>query len=280
MMTRAKATGWGNDTTGVNRCQHPTSEDCFLPITTNDPETGNDSGGTFVEYPHLYFDRSSHLAVMAWTNAGNCNVFGYYNIQYILSPDDGANWYGKNGLIAYSSLPIKAGDTGPSFSLLAPSEYVRTAGGCASLRNWLVNIYAQDGHVFFLYRRATGDALYRRVTVTFTGSGFSVKNDIGPVNIPGVGNGNGGGSFAGEGTAGARIFLTASTVKGTGVIVKDTVNDGATWSTFATDPTPLAAGKVYALSGSHRLGPGGQILAAFTDSHGGLSDVYFVHNPH
>jgi hypothetical protein len=280
MMTRTNI-GWGGGSVGETRCQNPTSEDCFLPIATNDPEPNNDSGGVYPAYPHLYFDRSSHLAIMAWTNAPNCNSgSGYYNIHYILSPDRGANWYGKNGLISYSSMPIKSGDSGPAWGLLSTSEYLRVSGGCANLRNWLVNIYAQDHHLFFLYRTKEGDAKFRRVTVSFNGSGYTVENDIGPVTIQGVGNGNAGGSFAGRGTLHERIYLTAEKAGGhsADVVVKDTVNDGHTWNTFATDPAPAAHDKIYAISGSHRLGPHGQVLDAFTDNNGTGSDVYFVHN--
>jgi hypothetical protein len=143
----------------------------------------------------------------------------------------------------------------------------------------LVTIYAQDRHLFFLYRVKDSNAKLRRVTVTFTGSGHEVHNDIGPVTIPGVGDGNSGSSFAGRGTVHQRIYLTArKTGSDEAVIVKDTVNDGHTWNTFATNPNPLANAQLYSLSGTHRLGPGGQVLAAFTDDNGSGSDVYFLHN--
>jgi hypothetical protein len=282
MLTRT-GIGWGGGSVGASRCQNPTSLDCFLPVATNDPEPNNDSNGVFPTYPLIYFDRSSHLAVMAWTNAPSCNTGGYYNIHYILSPDRGASWYGKNGLISYSSMPIKSGDSGPSWELLSSNEYVRVPAGCASNRNWLANVYAQDHHLFFLYRTAEGHAKFRRVTVTFNGNGYSVKNDLGPTTIQGVGDGNGGASFAGRGTLHQRIYLTAQEAGGNNsIVVKDTANDGHTWNTFATDPNPLADAVVYSLSGSHRLGPHGQVLATFTDDNdnNASSDVYFVHNGH
>jgi hypothetical protein len=109
-------------------------------------------------------------------------------------------------------------------------------------------------------------------------SSTTVTSDIGPTSIQGVGNGNSGASFAGRGTHHQRIYLTAQEAGDSdSIVVKDTANDGHTWSTFAIDPNPLANATVYSLSGTHRLGPHGQVLAAFTDD-SSVDDMFFVHN--
>jgi hypothetical protein len=217
---------------------------------------------------------------MAWTTTDkSCRPYGYYDIHYVISPDGGANWYGKNGAISYASLPIQAGDDGPSWQLLDASEYKAGGNTCRNDTNWLASVYIQDGDLFFIYRHQGSKARYRRVAPTWSGSSYTMRNDVGPVTI-GLGDGNEGAFFSGYGTAGSRIFLTGATPGGHGVKSVSSTDDGRTWHRYAIGPP--SSTYVYATSGAPELGPGGNIIGAFTDqigTNGARSNVYFIHNP-
>jgi hypothetical protein len=213
---------------------------------------------------------------MAWTTSNPNNPKGYYDIHYIISPDGGQTWYGKTGAI--SSWPILAGDDGVGWQLLDSSEYNSGANTYTNDTNWLANIYVQDGHLYFIYRHQGSYALYRRVTPRWTGSGYTMTNDVGPVTV-GLADGNGA-FFSGNGTTGSQIFLTSDAPGGTSIKTVSSTNDGQTWNTYATSP-PTAT-SVYATSGGHDLGPGGTIIGAYTDeigTNGANSNLYFLHNP-
>jgi hypothetical protein len=76
--------------------------------------------------------------------------------------------------------------------------------------------------------------------------------------------------FSGNGTAGSRIFLT-SELAGTGEIATlSSDDDGATWNDYAVSSS-ATWGPPYGISGSHRLGPNGEVFGAFT---GELGNTY------
>ncbi len=289
VVNRAAAGGWGGGAVN-SQCTSGGQQNCYFWVADADSGALAPSGGVFAHYPHIYFDRSGScptgqtgrcdLAVMAWTTTDQfCSAYGYYDIHYLISPDGGATWYGKNGAISYASFPILAGDDGPGWQLLEPSEYNSGGNSCRNDVNWLASVYVQDGHLFFIYRHKASKALYRRVTPTWTGGGYKMTNDVGPVTV-GLGDGNGGAFFSGDGTAGSRIFLTGANTSGNGITAVSSTNDGRTWSTYATGPTTSTY--VYATSGAPELGPGGTIIGAFTNqigTNGANSNVDFIHNP-
>jgi hypothetical protein len=289
VVTRASAGGWGGRAVNT-RCTSGTQQNCYFWLADMDSGALAPGGGLFAHYPHVYFDRSNScpsgrsgrcdVAVMAWTTtAASCSAYGYYDIHYLISPDGGVTWYGRNGAISFASFPILAGDDGPGWQLLDSSEYNAHGSSCTNDANWLASIYVQDGHLFFIYRHQGSTARYRRVTPTWTGTGYAMTNDVGPVTV-GLGDGNEGAFFSGYGSADSRIFLTGATPRGHGVKTLSSTNDGKTWSTYATDPTPSTY--VYAASGAPELGPRGTVIGAFTNQigrNGANSIVYFIHNP-
>ena len=289
VVTRAAAAGWGGGPVST-RCTFGSQQNCYFWLADTDSGPLAPSGGVFAHYPHIYFDRSGScpgaqsgrcdLAVMAWTTTDeSCSPYGYYDIHYLISADGGATWYGRDGAIPYASFPILAGDDGQGWQLLDSSEYKSSGNTCRNDANWLANVYIQDGHLCFIYRHQGSNALYRRVTPTWTGSGYTMANDVGPITV-GVGDGNEGAFFSGYGTAGSRIFLTGATRSGKGTTTVSSANEGKTWRRYATGPTTSTY--VYATSGAHELGPGGSIIGAFTDQigrNGAHSKVYFIHNP-
>ena len=197
----------------------------------------------------------------------------------MISPDGGATWYGRDGAISYTSFPILAGDDGPGWQLLDSSEYNSRGNTCRNDANWLANVYVQDGHLFFIYRHQGSNALYRRVTPTWTGSGYTMANDVGPITV-GVGDGNEGAFFSGYGTAGFSDIPDGRYSQRERHTTVSSANEGKTWRRYATGPTTSTY--VYATSGAHELGPGGSIIGAFTDQigrDGEHSKVYFIHNP-
>ena len=235
VVTRAAAGGWGGGRVNT-RCTSGSQQNCYFWLADTDSGPLAPSGGVFAHYPHIYFDRSGScpdaqsgrcdLAVMAWTTTDqSCSAYGYYDIHYLISPDGGATWYGRDGAIPYASFPILAGDDGPGWQLLDSSEYNSSGNTCRNDANWLANVYVQDGHLFFIYRHQGSHALYRRVTPTWTGSGYAMANDVGPITV-GVGDGNEGAFFSGYGTAGSRIFLTGATHSGRGITTVSSANEG------------------------------------------------------
>jgi hypothetical protein len=284
-VNRAAANGWGGGPVST-QCTSGTQQNCYLGMVDDDSGALAPAGGVYGDYPELYFDRSSScpsgqsgscdLTLMAWTTSNPNNPKGYYDIHYIISPDGGQTWYGKTGAI--SSWPILAGDDGVGWQLLDASEYNSGANTYTNDTNWLANIYVQDGHLYFIYRHQGSYALYRRVTPRWTGSGYTMTNDVGPVTV-GLADGNGA-FFSGNGTTGSQIFLTSDAPGGTSIKTVSSTNDGQTWNTYATSP-PTAT-SVYATSGGHDLGPGGTIIGAYTDeigTNGAHSNLYFIHNP-
>jgi hypothetical protein len=289
VVTRAAAAGWGGGPVNTP-CTFGSQQNCYFWLADTDSGALAPSGGVFAHYPHIYFDRSAScpsgqtgrcdLAVMAWTTTDqSCSAYGYYDIHYLVSPDGGATWYGRDGAISYASFPILAGDDGPGWQLLDSTEYNSGGNTCTNDANWLASVYIQDGHLFFVYGHQGSHALYRRVTPQWNGSGYTMTNDVGPIPV-GVGDGNEGAFFSGYGTARSRIFLTGATRSGNGTTTVSSANDGLTWSTYATGPTTSTY--VYATSGAHELGPAGTIIGAFTNQigrNGANSNVYFIHNP-
>jgi hypothetical protein len=281
---RVAANDSGGGQLDGSKCTTGAQQNCYIAVTTNDNGGSEPSGGVFSHYPHIYFDRSGScpsgeigpcdLTVMAWTNtAGSCAEYGYYDIRYLISADGGETWYGTSGAISYGSFPIEADADGPSFQLLNASEY---NGLCSTASNWLDSMYIQDGHIYFLYRQTGSDAIYRRVTPTWTGSGYTVTTDEGPTTLNGLGDGNCGAFFSGYGTANSRIFLTGPNSNCTGVVTLSSTNDGQTWSSYANGPSTSAYS--YGISGSPTLGPTGDVLAAFTNQTN-PDTAYFVNNP-
>ena len=286
--TRAAAAGWGGGPVNT-RCTFGSQQNCYFWLADADSGPLAPPGDVFAHYPHIYFDRSGScptgqtgrcdLAMIAWTTTDqSCSAYGYYDIHYLISPDGGATWYGRDGALPYANFPILAGDDGPGWQLLDSAEYNSGRNTCTNDSNWLASIYIQDGHLFFIYRHQASHALYRRVTPTWTGSGYTMANDVGPITV-GLGDGNEGAFFSGYGTPRSRIFLTGASRSGHGITTVSTANDGRTWSTYATGPSTSTY--VYATSGAHELGPGGTIIGAFTNqigSYGAHSNVYFIHN--
>ena len=188
--TRAAAAGWGGGRVNT-RCTFGSQQNCYFWLADADSGPLAPPGGVFAHYPHIYFDRSGScptgqtgrcdLAMIAWTTTDqSCSAYGYYDIHYLISPDGGATWYGRDGAIPYANFPILAGDDGPGWQLLDSAEYNSGRNTCTNDANWLASIYIQDGHLFFIYRHQRSHALYRRVTPTWTGSGYTMANDVGP----------------------------------------------------------------------------------------------------
>jgi hypothetical protein len=282
--TRAAANGWGGGAINT-QCTSGGQQNCYLGAVDADSGVLAPSGGDFAHYPHLYFDRSNScpsgqsgscdLAMMAWTTSDFNNETGYYDIHYIISPDGGQTWYGKNGAIG--SWPIVAGDDGPAWQLLSSSEYNSGGNSYTNDTNWLQSIYVQDGHLYFSYEHQGTCAQYRRVTPTWTGNGYTMTNDVGPVSL---GLGGLGAFFSGYGTTNTRIFLTGYSCSSSAIKTMSSSDEGQTWSTYATSSTNPT--DPYAVSGGHDLGPGGSIIGAYTDELGTAgtnSNVYFIHNP-
>ena len=286
-INRMAANGWGGGAINT-QCTSGSQQNCYLGIADEDtgPLVPAAANGAYAQYPEIYFDRSGScptgqsapcdLALMAWTESTFANTSGYYDIHYIVSADGGQTWYGKDGRI--SRWPILSGDDGNSWQLLASSEYNSGGNSYSNDANWLANIYVQDGHLFFFYRHQGSSGLLRRVTPTWTGSGYTMANDVGPVTVR-LGDGNQGAFFSGYGTAGSRIFLTGRFGSGPQVRTVSSVDGGQNWSTYASDA--FVPSYAYSVSGGHGLGPGGQVIGAYTDqaSNAALSDVYFIHNP-
>ena len=124
--TRAAAAGWGGGPVST-RCTVGSQQNCYFWLADADSGPLAPRGGIFAHYPHIYFDRSGscpdgqtgrcHLAMIAWTTTDqSCSAYGYYDIHYLISPDGGATWYGREGAIPYTSFPILAGDDGPAGS--------------------------------------------------------------------------------------------------------------------------------------------------------------------
>ena len=208
--TRAAAAGWGGGPVNT-RCTSGRQQNCYFWLADADSGPLAPPGGVFAHYPHIYFDRSGScpngqtgrcdLAMIAWTTTDqSCSAYGYYDIHYLISPDGGATWYGRDGAIPYANFPILAGDDGPGWQLLDSTEYNSSRNTCRNDANWLANVYIQDGHLFFIYRHRGSRALYRRVTPAWTGSGYTMANDVGPTTV-GLGDGNEGAFFSGYGTA-------------------------------------------------------------------------------
>lgn len=233
----------------------------YLNMLTNDP-----ANTTFPHYPNIYVaNDGSGLTLLAWTNTLYSNGSSYYDIHYLVSPDHGQSWIGKNGAISSSSYPIDGTASGPSFSLMDPSEYN------TSTYRWLSNVYAQDGKLFFVYSGNPGFWLRRVDWATRTGDLWlggsnGVCGDTTCLN-------NLSALFSGAGTSGSRIFLTSAPTDDN-IATLSSDDDGATWHLYATTPGETW-GWPYALSGSHRLGPNGEILGAFTSQ--STSTASFVH---
>jgi hypothetical protein len=213
----------------------------------------------YPHYPLMYVaNDGSGLTLLAWTNTLYSNN-GYYDIHYLVSTDHGRSWIGKNGTIPSSAYPIDPTNAGPSFAMMDPSEYN------SSSYRWLANIYVQDGKLFFVYSgqdNGSGQLWYRRVdwqTQTsdeFSGPATSICGET-------ICLDNLSAFFSGNGTANSRIFLTSQEVGSNNIATLYSDDDGATWHDYAVSsnaswPSP------YGISGSHRLGPDGEVFGAFT----------------
>jgi len=97
-----------------------------------------------LQYPLLSLGEDGTLHV-AWTTQKNGNVYLYWDIHYLQSPDGGLTWQRMNGTPV--TLPVVADETGPADRITLDDEF--------ECHTWLSNFLVKDGKVHFLYLAQT-----------------------------------------------------------------------------------------------------------------------------
>jgi hypothetical protein len=96
-----------------------------------------------LQYPLLSLDRDGALHA-AWTTQKH-DVYLYWDIHHMLSPDGGDTWRNLDG--APLALPVTADQTGPATRITPDDEF--------DSHTWLSNFMAKDGKLHFLYLAQT-----------------------------------------------------------------------------------------------------------------------------
>lgn len=203
-----------------------------------------------LQYPHLCLDAAGTLHA-AWTTVKH-NVYLYWDIHYLRSPDGGVTWQTMTGTPV--SPPFAADDTGPSDRITLDDEF--------DVHTWLENFFVRSGKAHFLYlaQLTPPRQHYMRYDVA-TGKR---ELDTQP-------------EFRGQSLAlrGLDGFFATNAAKSDGTIyaVSRDANanrlaclasddNGTSWHDFAVSPP---VGNPYSIGGCRQVTPDGSIIGSFTD---------------
>lgn len=203
-----------------------------------------------LQYPHLCLDAAGTLHA-AWTTVKH-NVYLYWDIHYLQSPDGGVTWQKMSG--SPVTLPLVADDTGPADRITLDDEF--------DVHTWLESFFAGGGKAHFLYLAQTTPPRQHYVRYDLAtgrreldlhpepkGQNLSLRNLDGFLAT----------------TAGREkptIYAISRDANSSRLACLASNDNGATWQDHAVSPP---VGNPYSIGGCREVTPDGWIIGSFTD---------------
>ncbi len=219
----------------------------------------------YMQYPQLKMDAAGNLHY-GWTTSMK-DVYGYWDIHHLQSPDGGSTWQNIDGTaIDISGGGVIPDNTGPATMVSLADEY--------TANTWLANMLPKDGklHMFYQAQSPVNRTHYVRYDI-----------DSGAKDV------DTGSTFAGEVISVYQydgFFATDRRYPNTPLyaIARDTYNylaclasddNGETWYDYAR--TDIQLPYTYAVGGASQITDDGDIIGTFTDY--SAYDVFFFRIP-
>ena len=210
----------------------------------------------YLQYPQLFLDHDGTLHA-AWTTQKK-DVYLYWDIHHMLSPDGGVTWKNLDG--APITPPVVADQTGPATRITRDDEF--------ESHTWLSSFMALNGKLHFAYLAQTKPARmhYARFDIA------SVKQDVDlwpdfkgeTLNMLSLD-----GFFAARtGVPGSPLFCTMHQKGNLACLVSR--DNGATWHDYAFNSQKF---NPYCIGGSRAITKDGYIIGTFTDQVGTPADL-------
>jgi hypothetical protein len=219
------------------------------------------------QYPHL--SMVGCQLYHGWTTAHSST--SYYSIHAAKSPDGGKSWFKLNAEASDGSdawwsrnarwrlpSPFQPDDSSPTATQVSYKEE-------NAAHTWLSNMIVHGGKIHFAYNSRHHGNVYTRFD---DGPGYRELTQYGSQGAAGL-VGLMGAFFV---THNQSLYLVGRDDQGHIAVIRSDDN-GSSWYRFAS--SEKAYGNVYAVSGSPRVTPRGDIVGMFTDQHGEQGDAYF-----
>ncbi len=203
-----------------------------------------------LQYPHLCLDASGTLHA-AWTTVKH-NVYLYWDIHYLRSPDGGITWKTMNGIPV--TPPFAADDTGPTDRITLDDEY--------EVHTWLESFFVRGDNAHFLYLAQTTPPRqhYMRYDVRTGQRELDIQPDFKGQNLALRGLD---GFFATDMTkADATVYAISRDAASNRLACLASEDNGTSWHDYAVSPP---AGNPYSIGGCRQITPDGWILGSYTD---------------
>lgn len=219
-----------------------------------------------LQYPHLSLDAAGTLHA-AWTTVKH-NVYLYWDIHYLRSPDGGITWQTMNGTAV--TPPFAADDTGPTDRITLDDEF--------EVHTWLESFFVRGGKAHFLYlaQMTPPRQHYMRYDVASGKRELDIQPEFKGQSLALRGLD---GFFATNAAKGdATIYAISRDANSSRLACLASNDNGTHWHDLAVSP-PVE--NPYAIGGCRQLTPAGWVIGSFTDqtSATGVADsgakVYF-----
>jgi hypothetical protein len=205
-----------------------------------------------LQYPLLSLDEDGTLHA-AWTTQKNGNVYLYWDIHYLQSPDGGLTWRRMDGTPV--QLPVVADETGPSDRITLDDEL--------TCHTWLSNFLVKEGKAHFLYLAQTNPPRQHYVRYDLR----SAKRELDrqpefrgeTLSLRGLD-----GFFAStRGRPGARLYCIGKDANQSRLACLASDDNGTTWHDYAVSEPVISP---YAIGGCREVTADGWVIGSFTDS--------------
>lgn len=203
-----------------------------------------------LQYPHLRLDGAGTLHA-AWTTVKH-NVYLYWDIHYLRSPDGGVTWQTMNGKPV--APPFAADDTGPTDRITLDDEY--------EVHTWLESFFVRGGKAHFLYLAQTTPPRQHYMR-------YDVKTGRRELDMQPNFKGN---NLALRGLDGffatnmakddATIYAISRDANSNRLACLASNDNGTSWHDYAVSPP---VGNPYSIGGCRQVTPDGWILGSYTD---------------
>lgn len=205
-----------------------------------------------LQYPLLSLGDDGTLHV-AWTTQKNGNVYLYWDIHYLQSPNGGEAWRCMNGTPV--SLPVVADETGPSDRITLDDEF--------DCHTWLSSFLVKDGKAHFLYLAQSQPPRQHYVRYDLR----SAKRELDQqpdfrgeqLSMRGLD-----GFFAARrDKPGSRLYCIGRDADKPRLVCLASADNGTTWHDYAVSES---VANPYAIGGCRAVTADGWVIGSFTDT--------------
>lgn len=219
-----------------------------------------------LQYPLLYLDDGGTLHA-AWTTQKH-DVYLYWDIHYLQSPDGGQTWRTMSG--AAVSPPVVADEGGPADRITLADEF--------EAHTWLESFFVRAGKAHFLYLAQTKPPRQHYVRYDLGSARREIDRQPNfqgeTLSLLGLD-----GFFATSAAQpGAPIYVVSRDASASRLACLASDDEGSTWHDYAASPTVI---NPYSIGGCRETTADGWIIGSFTEQVAttsvpdGVPKVYF-----